>query len=54
MILVQGLFRNLKQIKNGKENGTGYSLQIKKQCFVLSAGSTKKTKKIPEKHAWLH
>ena len=27
MIIVQGLYQNLKQIKNGKKNGTGYSFQ---------------------------
>ena len=42
MILVQGLCQNLKQIKHGKKNGTGYSFGIKKRCFVFSAGNTKK------------
>ena len=42
MILVQSLRRNLKQIKNGKKNGTGYSFQRNKSCFALSAGNTKK------------
>ena len=41
MILVQGLCRNPKQIKNGKK-GTGHSFQRKKRCFVLSAGNIKK------------
>ena len=41
MILVQGLCRNPKQIKNAKK-GTGYSFQRKKICFVVSAGNTKK------------
>ena len=45
MILVQSLCRNLKQMKNGKKNGTGYSFQRNKRCFALSAGNTKKKKK---------
>ena len=44
MILVQSLCRNLKQIKNGEKNGTGYSFQRNKRCFALSAGNTKKKK----------
>ena len=42
MIIVQGLCRDLKRIKNGKKNETGYSLQRKKRCFVLSVGNTNK------------
>ena len=38
MILVHGLCGNLKQIKNGKKNGTGYSFWRKKRCLVFSAG----------------
>ena len=44
MILVQSLCRNLKQMKNGKKNGTGYSFQRNIRCFALSAGNTKKKK----------
>ena len=40
--IVQGLCRNLKRIKNGKKNETGYSFQRKKRYFVLSVGNTNK------------
>ena len=42
MRLVQGLCQNLKQLKNGKKNGTRYSSQRKKTFFVSSAGKTEK------------
>ena len=46
MILVQGLCRNLKQIKNGKKNGTGYSFQRKKMFCVACRKHQEKLKKM--------
>ena len=42
MILVQGLPKHKTILKNEKKNGTGYSFQKKKRCFLLSAGNTQK------------
>ena len=47
MILVQGLCRNLKQMKYGKKDGTGNSFWKKKIFCVIC-------RKHQEKDAWLH
>ena len=40
--LVHGLPKHKTILKNEKKNGTGYSFQKKKRCFLLSAGNTQK------------